>query len=133
MPSVKHKRLASIPTTYGFPLIDQALGAESRHALAPGHSLQWFGVASTLHGDLGSCPLDVTKIVRRQFDGKSPEVFFQPMESGGARNGNDPRLLSEQPGKRDLSRRRLLLLCNSAEQLNQHLVRFPVLIEQVDG
>jgi hypothetical protein len=34
---------------------------------------------------------------------------------------------SKQPGKRELSRRRLLLLREFAEQINQRLVRFTVL------
>src|SRR5712691_9819822 len=40
-------------------------------------------------------------------------------------DGNNPRLLSEQPSERDLSRRRLLSLRDLAEQINQSLVRFP--------
>src|SRR5712692_506914 len=40
-----------------------------------------------------------------------------------ARNWNNPRLLSEQPGERDLSRCCIFLSCDSAEKINQRLIR----------
>jgi hypothetical protein len=57
----------------------------------------------------------------------APRVFFKAMQLGGARNRNDPRFLGKQPGKRELSRCRLLLLREFAQQINQRLVRFTVL------
>jgi RNA polymerase sigma-70 factor (ECF subfamily) len=56
------------------------------------------------------------------------------MQLGCARNRNDPRLLCKQPSKRELSRCRLLLLREFAEQINQRLVRFTVLwVKAWDG
>src|SRR5256885_9541227 len=49
------------------------------------------------------------------------------MQLSRARDGNDPWLLRQQPGKRDLSRRRLFLLCEPADQINQRVIGFPVL------
>src|ERR1019366_8699463 len=46
------------------------------------------------------------------------------MQFRSARDGNNPRLLGQQPRQRDLSRRRLLPLTDFAEQINQGLVRF---------
>ncbi len=44
------------------------------------------------------------------------------MQLRGAWDGNNPRLLSQQSGKRDLGRGRLLSLGNAAEQNNQGLI-----------
>ena len=56
------------------------------------------------------------------------------MQLGCARNRNDPRLLCKQPSKCELSRCRLLLLREFAEQINQRLVRFTVLwVKAWDG
>src|SRR6202049_2858015 len=49
------------------------------------------------------------------------------MQLRRTRDRNDPRLLCQQPGKRDLSRRRLFLLRELANQINQPLIRFTVL------
>ena len=40
---------------------------------------------------------------------------------------NDPGLLRQQPGERDLGRRRILSLCDLAKQIDQRLIRFPSL------
>src|SRR6185436_6061939 len=42
----------------------------------------------------------------------------------GARDGNNPRLLRQQPGDRDLGRCRVLSFCDRADQINQSLIRF---------
>src|SRR2546428_13481286 len=39
-------------------------------------------------------------------------------------DGNDPRLLRQQPSERDLSRCRLLPFCDFAKQINQRQIRF---------
>src|SRR4051794_11716789 len=46
------------------------------------------------------------------------------MQLRRARDGNDPRLLREQPGERDLCRRRVLAFRDPAEQIDERLVRF---------
>src|SRR5258708_1539096 len=49
------------------------------------------------------------------------------MQLGGARDRHDPRFLRKQPGERDPRRCRLLLLRESANQIDPRLIRFPVL------
>ena len=78
-----------------------------------------------MHRDLRGGALDLAEVVGRQFDGSRPDVLLQAMQLRGARDRNDPRLLGEQPGERDLGRRRLLPLRDLAEQIDQGLVRLP--------
>ena len=47
------------------------------------------------------------------------EVLLQALQLRGARDRNDPRLLGEQPGERDLRGRRLLPFGDPAEQIDQ--------------
>ncbi len=54
--------------------------------------------------------LDGLQIVTRELNVRSADVLLQTMQLRGARDGNDPRLLREQPGQRDLRRRGLLSL-----------------------
>ncbi|SRR6266550_2489028 len=67
--------------------------------------------------EIFSCKVDVRR----------SEVFFKAMQLGCARNRNDPRLLGKQPGKHELSRCRLPLLRELAQQIDQRLVRSTVL------
>ena len=62
-----------------------------------------------------------------KFDCNGSDVLFQSMQLRRARDRNDPRLLGQQPGERDLGRRRLLLFRELANQINQRLIRFAVL------
>ena len=64
------------------------------------------------------------EIVERQFDRCCPDVLVQPMQLRRAWDGNNPRLLGQQPGERNLSRCGFLLFCEPAKQINQTLVRF---------
>lgn len=47
------------------------------------------------------------------------------MQLRGAWNGNNPGLLSQQPGDRNLSLCRILPFGDAAEQIDQRLVRLP--------
>src|SRR5690348_16034348 len=67
------------------------------------------------------------KIVGGQLDCNRSDVFFEAMQLRRARDWHNPRLLRKQPGECDLSRRRVLLLCDRAEQIDERLIRFPVL------
>src|SRR5436305_7454336 len=49
------------------------------------------------------------------------------MQLRRARDGDDPRLLRQEPGERNLSGRRLLLLPELAEQIDQSHIRFAIL------
>ena len=66
-------------------------------------------VAGPLHRDPGDSAVEIAKIAGRQFDGSRSDVLFQAMQLGRAGDGNNPRLPSQQPGDRDLSRRCLFL------------------------
>src|SRR5881628_2472096 len=87
------------------------------------HLLQVLGVPSPLDRDLRGGAIDLTEIVGREFDRSRSDVLVQALKLPGARDWNNPRLLGEQPGKRDLSRCRLLPLPDPAEQINQDLIR----------
>src|SRR5882762_6631579 len=89
--------------------------------------LQFFRVPFPLHGDLRRRVVDLAEIVGRKFDGTASDVLFQTMQLRRTRDRDDPRLLREQPGKCDLSRRSLLPFCNLAKQINQCLICFPSL------
>src|SRR5262245_40915693 len=80
-----------------------------------------------MHCDLGGSAVDLLQIAGRQFDGLRAKVLVQAMQLRGARNGNDPRLLGQEPGERDLSRGRLLPFSDLAKQINQGLIRSPSL------
>lgn len=87
------------------------------------HLFQLFGVTSALHSDLRGGEVDLTKIVGREVKDDRSDILVQTMQLRGARNGNDPRLLGEQPGERDLGWSRLFPLANFREQIDQGLVR----------
>jgi hypothetical protein len=80
-----------------------------------------------LHRDPGNRALDVAEVVVRQFDAGRPDVLFEAVQLRGTGDGDDPRLLREQPGERDLGARRSLLVRDLAEHLDQGLIRLAVL------
>src|SRR6266404_2387520 len=88
--------------------------------------LKPFRIPSPLDPDVRGGTFDVTEIFGRKFNVSGSEVFFKAMYLSGARDRNDPRLLREQPRKRDLSGCRLLLFRESIEQINERLVRFTI-------
>ena len=55
------------------------------------------------------------------------EVLVETVQLRCARNGNDPRLLREQPRERDLSRRRLLAVRDRLQQVDDRLIRLACL------
>jgi len=63
------------------------------------------------------------EIVGGKFDCNCSDILVQTRQPSGAGDGNNPRLLGEQPGECYLSRRRLIViaLC-SPPQLNQELL-----------
>src|SRR5271170_6610038 len=93
-----------------------------RHLSATRQSLQVFRVPRPLHGDLRGGALDLAQILRRELDGERADVFLQTDQLRGAWDRYDPRLLSKQPGERNLSRRRLLPFGDVADQIDQGLV-----------
>src|SRR5947207_11057473 len=69
-------------------------------------------------------------IIGGEFDCGCSDVLLEAMEFRGAWDGNDPRLLREQPRERNLSRCRLLPFCDLANQINQGLIRFARLLRK---
>src|SRR5512147_1249767 len=67
------------------------------------------------------------EILGRKFDGSRPDVLLETVELRGTWDGNDPRLLGQQPSERDLSGCRLLPFGDLAEEIDQSLIRFPSL------
>src|SRR5579885_165510 len=80
-------------------------------------------VARTLHLDLRGGVLDLAQILGAQLHARRTQILFEALQLGRAGNRHDPRLLRQQPGQRDLGRRRALALRDSAQQLDQSLVR----------
>src|SRR5271166_1663332 len=85
-----------------------------------------FRIPSPFELDLRGGTFDSAEIFRCKSDVRRPEIFFQAMQLGCARNRNDPRFLGQKPGERDLSRCCLLLFRESGEQINQGLIRFTI-------
>ena len=81
--------------------------------------LQLFRVASALDRDLRGCGPQFAEFVRRKLDVNSSDVFFEPMQLGGAWDWHNPWLLRQQPSERDLRRCHFLLLGESANQIDQ--------------
>ena len=62
----------------------------------------------SLYGELRRRRLDLTEVIRRQRDFERANTLFQTVQIGRAGNRDDPRLLREEPGERDLRGSRLL-------------------------
>src|SRR5215831_15139799 len=81
------------------------------------------GITGTLHRYLCGGGIDVIQVAGRKSDGYSSDVFVEPVELCSARDRRHPRLLSQQPGERDLGGGCTLLFRNAGEQVNQGLIR----------
>jgi hypothetical protein len=88
-----------------------------------GHSLKVFGIPITLHRDFRGRHIDFAQVVRCEFDCGRADVLIKTRQFGCSRDRNNPRLLRQQPGQRDLSRRRSFLPGDPAEQIDNRLVR----------
>src|SRR5262249_13534700 len=108
----------------GSPLRFQAMSQENLFPSAPGHLLDVLRVPCPLHCYLGGGSFDLTKIVGVKFDRDRSYVFVEAMQFGRTRDRNNPRLLRQQPGERNLGWSRLLSLCDLAQQFNQGLICF---------
>ena len=74
----------------------------------PTRACRCAGIAVALDSDPGEGMLDRRQIVRGQREVGRAEVLLQPVQLGRAGDRHDPRLLRQQPGERDLRRRRPL-------------------------
>jgi len=66
-------------------------------------------------------------IVWVEFNSRRSEILFKPRQLCCAWDRNDPRLLRKQPGECDLGRCYSPLRCERTHQINQSLVRFPII------
>ena len=80
-------------------------------------------VASAFHGDIGDGIADLSKIFGGQFNFSRADILLKPMQLRGSGNRDDPRLLSQQPRKRDLCRGYFLPGCDFSKYIHQRLVR----------
>src|SRR5579875_2285410 len=90
--------------------------------LAVGRSLELFGISSPLNHDFRRGGFDHAEIVRRQLDVNRSAVLLKASQLRCARDRNNPRLLCQQPGERNLSGGRLFLLGNLLKQVHERLV-----------
>src|SRR3954462_4355561 len=77
--------------------------------------------------DLRCRVLDLAEILERQLYACCAEVLVEALDLARAWNRNDPGLLRQQPGKRDLRWRGVLSLRHCVEQIDERVIRFPVL------
>jgi hypothetical protein len=80
--------------------------------------LHLLGVSCSLNGYLRQDVANFPEIICGEHDIGRANILFETMHLGRSRNGDDPRLLCQQPGKRDLGRRCLLARRDLADQLN---------------
>jgi hypothetical protein len=77
--------------------------------------------------DLRFGVINLTEIVGREFNSRCSDILLEARQLRGAGDGNDPRLLRKQPCERDLSRCRLLPLCDLAKKINEREIGLPSL------
>ena len=71
------------------------------------HRLKMRRIPVALHRDIGDGRRDLAQVFLGQRDVGRADVLFEAAELGCAGDRDDPRLLRQQPGERDLRRRRL--------------------------
>src|ERR1700691_1725693 len=120
MPSMRNNS-ASKPRA-GRPGVVRGPEHRLRPTLSPDGRLQFLRVPISLHRDAGNRAVDVVYLIRRQLDTGGSEIFFEAMQLGRAENGHDPRLLSEQPRKRNLCGCGVPLFADLSEQIDHGLV-----------
>ncbi len=103
-------------------MVNPYVAEKCRRRSAPGQFFQRFGIAVAEHLDGLGGGFDVAQVVGRQLDRGRADILLQAMQLGRARNGNDPGLLRQQPGERDLGRRRLFSRGDRGEKIDQRLI-----------
>jgi hypothetical protein len=76
-----------------------------------------------LDDDLRGHAIQFLEIVGCQFDESRPDVLLQPVQFWSAWDGDDPRLLSKQPGESDLSGGCMLLRRERLNNIYQTAIR----------
>jgi hypothetical protein len=72
--------------------------------------------------------IKIGELIGGQIKSGSPEVPLKAMELGGRWDRHMHRVLGEGPSERDLRRRRTMLSCEAADEVDQRLVGAPVLL-----
>src|SRR3954468_10039866 len=85
-------------------------------------SLAFVVVTTSMHLDLRCGVLDLAEFVARKLDVGRTDVLLEPMQSAGSGDGDDPGLLSEEPGQGDLAGCRALAPGDAGEQVDDRLV-----------
>src|SRR4051812_9356764 len=94
---------------------------------SPAHQpLVSLGIPSSLHLDGRRGGFDGPDVFGCKLDVRRSEIFFEAIQLRRARDRDDPRLLRQQPGERDLGRGRPLLGRECIDQVDQRLIRFDV-------
>ena len=96
-------------------------------SLSVGHPLKLLGIPVALNGNLGGRANQFMEIVRREFNASRPDVLLQSLQSCGAGDRDDPRLLGKQPGERHLSGFSMLPRCERFDNIHQSAVCPPSL------
>ena len=76
-----------------------------------------------MDGDACRGCVDVAQVIRCELHVGRADVLLESIQSAGARDGDDPRLLGEQPGERNLCTSRVLPRADVREEVDQCLVR----------
>src|SRR5271165_2674314 len=91
--------------------------------LSVDESLHGLRVAGALHRDGGRGGLDLVQVGGGEFEVGGGEVLLKPGELAGAGDRDDPRLLREEPGQRDLGRGGIQPPGDPRDQVDHGLVR----------
>ena len=84
--------------------------------------------------DLRGGAVDLAEVVGRELDVGRGDVLLQAVQLRRAGDRDDPRLLGEQPGERDLRGRCVLPFRDPGQQLDEGAIRLPgVRVEARDG
>lgn len=105
-----HRRRPSAAITAGSKGLPRM--RPSSRSLATGHLFEVFRIPIPFNLDLRGGTVDLAQIVCSQFNPERAYILLQPRQLGRTRNRNNPWFLCEQPGQSNLSRRRVLTLCD---------------------
>src|SRR5882672_2027363 len=94
-------------------------------SLPPRQLLQRLRVSRALDRDLRRGRIDLTQILSGQLDRGSTDVLLEALQLARAGDRDDPRLLRQQPGERDLGWRGPLPRGDGAQPLDERLIRLP--------
>src|SRR5262245_27067556 len=98
--------------------------------LPPDQLLQVFRVAGPMDLDPGRRAIDFQQVVAGELNGGGAEILVKAIALRRSRNRHDPGLLRQQPGQRQLRRRRLFAFGERLQPADKGEVRLPVLLRE---